>query len=307
MLQSFLTALGNVLLTIMYIIPGFLVCKGKKALPQHLPGLSGVLIYICSPCMILNALFEQHFTLELIKDIGIFFLLSLAAMTLFMLLTRVVIRKIGADEILCASAVMGNVGFFGLPIVRMLLPDHPEASAFSIAYILSMNVLAFTVGVYELTGDRKFISLKNALVNPTGISCLAAAVLCALGVPGIMPAEAKSAIKLVGDMCTPLCLFILGIRLADMSVKEVFLRKEAYAAALLKLLLFPLFAFVLVVFLPVSPVVRASMVILSGTPCASVLFNLAEMHGSSRELTADCCLLSTMVCFLSIPILTLLT
>ena len=223
-----------------------------------------------------------------------------------MLLTRFVLKKAGGDEILCASAVMGNVGFFGLPVVRVLLPGSPEAAAFSVAYILSMNVLAFTVGVYELTGEKKYISLKNAFVNPTVLSCLAGGVLCALGVPAALPGEVRSCIKLVGDMCTPLCLFILGIRLADMPTKQVFLNGEAYAAAALKLLLFPLFVYALVFFLPVSPVIKASLLILSGTPCASVLFNLAEMHGSGRELTADCCLLSTLVCFLTIPVLTLL-
>ena len=48
----FTIALSNVILTLFYAIPGFALCKSKKATAKHLPTLSAVLVYICSPCMI---------------------------------------------------------------------------------------------------------------------------------------------------------------------------------------------------------------------------------------------------------------
>ena len=67
-----------------------------------------------------------------------------------------------------------------------------------------------------------------------------------------------------------------------------------------------LFCFAIVSLLPLSMPIRASAVILSATPCASIILNLAEMHRSETDLSANCVLVSTLLCFLTIPALTLL-
>lgn len=304
-MTTFQIALENVIVTLLYMVPGYIVCKSRKTLPQHLPGLSGVLIYICSPCMVVNAMFEQDLTWERLGEIGIFSVITFAVMLSFMLLVRLFLRD-SRDAVISAAGVLGNVGFFGLPIVKAILPACPEASAFSIAYILSMNVLAFTFGVYSLTEDKKYINLKRAFLNPTMISFIIGVILNCLGVNSLIPAVGRNAIRLVGDMCTPFCLFILGVRLADMSLKKVFAQKKAYLAIVIKLLLYPLFAYAIALILPISQAMRASLLVLSATPCASILLNLAEMHDGNKEMPAVCCLLSTLLCFITIPLLTLL-
>ncbi|MGN1207541.1 MAG: hypothetical protein ACI4SP_04510 [Eubacteriales bacterium] len=45
---------------------------------------------------------------------------------------------------------------------------------------------------------------------------------------------------------------------------------------------------------------------LSSVPCASMIFTLAEIHHGDSELAANCLLVSTLVCFLTIPLLALL-
>ena len=62
----------------------------------------------------------------------------------------------------------------------------------------------------------------------------------------------------------------------------------------------------LVYFLPVDPVLKYSILILSGTPCASVILTLAEIHKSERESSANCILLSTLLCLITLPLLALL-
>jgi predicted permease len=53
-------------------------------------------------------------------------------------------------------------------------------------------------------------------------------------------------------------------------------------------------------------VFKTSVLILSGMPCAAVLLSLAEMHKSESELSANCLLVSTVLSFLTVPLLTLL-
>ena len=73
-----------------------------------------------------------------------------------------------------------------------------------------------------------------------------------------------------------------------------------------KLIVFPLFAFAAVFFLPLPHSFKASLMILAATPCASIILNLAEIHNKEQEMSANCILLSTLLCILTIPVLSLL-
>lgn len=211
---------------------------------------------------------------------------------------------------LTIGSVMGNVGFFGLPIIRAMLPESPEAACYSAVYVLSMNMLVFTAGVFCLTGDKKFMSVKNAFINPSSLAAVAAIPLYISGAGRFLCESgleiAVNAVDLVGKMTTPLCMIILGIRLAEVDFKSLSMRPFVYLTCACKLLVYPLFCYGAVYFLPLDAAFKASVLILSSVPCASIILNLAEMHKSETELAANSVLLSTLICFITIPLLALL-
>ena len=57
---------------------------------------------------------------------------------------------------------------------------------------------------------------------------------------------------------------------------------------------------------PADPVFKASVLILSAAPCASIILNLAEMHGSGQQMAAQCALLSTLLSVITLPLLSFL-
>lgn len=300
-------------MTLFYILPGFLLGKWKKASAEHLPSLSAVLIYICSPCMIIGAYLQMEYSPRALGNMGLFFVITLVLQIAFMGLLRLILRdkfKEAKYKVLTVASVMGNVGFFGLPIVRALFPENPEVMCYSSVYVFSMNLLVFTVGVFCLTGNKKFLSLKSLLLNPTTISTAVAIPLFIFGVGPLMAGAGLSfitdALGLLGGVTTPLCMIILGIRLTTVRFRSLFTRPIVWLACLAKLILFPLFCYLAVYFLPLDTTLKASVLVLSSVPCASVVFNLAEIHRGESELAANCLLVSTLVCFLTIPLLALL-
>ena len=148
--MGFEVALSNVLVTLLYIVPGFLLGRFKKGSAEHLPTLSAVLIYVCSPCMIVNALMKMEFSLKGLGNMALFLLVSLATQAAFMLILFALFGKNpdAKRRVFAIATVMGNVGFFGLPMVKVLLPDNPEVLTYSSAYAVSMNILLFTVGIF---------------------------------------------------------------------------------------------------------------------------------------------------------------
>ncbi|MBQ6884316.1 MAG: AEC family transporter [Clostridia bacterium] len=299
-------AFSNVLLTLLYIIPGFLCCKTKIAKAEHLSTLSAILVYVCSPCMVVASFMETERSWRMIGQILLFFVVSLAIQTVLTFVLYGIFRKKFDNvkyRMLTVSFGLGNAGFFGIPIIKALLPGHPEVACFACVYIVGMNMLTFTIGAYCLTGDKKRMTLKKAFLNPPFISLIVALILYGLNVQSIMPTLLSDALILLNRTTTPLCMIILGIRLASVSFKKLFSRVYVYVICACKLLIFPFACLGIVYFLPLDPVFKAAMFILGGTPCAAVMLNIAEMYDGETELAANCVLLSTLLCVFTIPIL----
>lgn len=309
-MTSFNVTLGNVILFLLYLLPGFLLCKCRKVQAEHMSSVSAILLYICGPCMFLNALTSLDVSPALTGQMLLFLLLSLfAELSLLLIITALIGKKRRKEfrwRMLPIAAVSGNTGFFGLPIITALFPDAPEVSAYSSMFCVSLNILAWTVGVFSLTGERKYISFKAAFLNPTVLAVLAGFALYLLRAKSWMPDLLRSGIRTVGGISTPLFLFILGIRLGTMNLKKLFTQPFVYGIASGKLLLFPLYCYLLVLFLPLSAAFKSSMLILGAAPCASVILNLAEMHHSGQELSANCALLATLLSVITIPLMSLL-
>lgn len=306
----FQIALSNVLMTLLYIVPGYVLCKLKKVNPDHLQSLSSILVYICGTTMIASSFFKMNRDfISLLGEMATFSLITGILQITFILICFLIFRKKFGEQkyrILAVGSVLGNVGFFGIPIIRALLPDVPHAVCYSVFFSLSMNIIVFTIGVFCVTGNKKFVSLKTALINPTTVSFAIALPIFLLGISDRLPQPLLNGINLVGDMSTPLCMFIMGIRLATVELKKLFTNGFAYIITFCKLIVFPLFSYAAVYFLPMSDPFKISVLVLSAAPCATYILALGEMHESDTTLPANCILLSTLLCFITIPILTLL-
>lgn len=298
----------NVIIMLFYLTCGFALVKFRKGEASHAKTLSGLLIYVCCPAMIINSFQTMEYSAENFKKISLFFLTSLVLQLMFFALIYLFLHKKYDDakyRILTVGALLGNVGFFGLPVVTALFPNDSAVACYSSVYVMSMNLLVFTVGVFMITGERRYVSLKSALLNPTTLSVLAALPLYLLNIH--FPAAMDGALSLLGGMTTPLCMFVLGMRLAAGSLKKLFTRGFVYIACALKLIVFPLFAYACVFFLPFfDETFKISILVLSAAPSGAVILSLAELHECEQELTANVVLATTLLSVITMPLMLLI-
>lgn len=208
-------------------------------------------------------------------------------------------------RMLTIAAAFGNVGFFGLPLIKALYPEENIVQCYSAVYTMAMTIMAFTIGVFCLTNDSKYISVKKALLNPIPISAVVAVIIYIT--KWKFPEVLANAFDVLTKMTTPLCMHILGIRLATGSILELFKRPFIYIGCALKLILFPLFSYVLVRFLPFfNEAFKGSVLILGGAPSAAVILAVAELYETETELAANVVLLSTILSVVTLPVITLL-
>lgn len=306
--MGYTTVFTNVLMMMFYLACGYAVVKARKGESSHAKSFSGLLVYVCGPAMILDSFQSMEYSPENSIKLVWFFLVSLAVQALFFILLWILFHKKYEDaryRILSAGAILGNVGFFGLPLVTALFPGESVVACYSITYIVSMNLLLFTVGVYLITLDRKYISIKAAIFNPTTLTMLVAVPLYLWQIH--FPAQVGSMVALLGKMSTPICMVVLGMRLAAVKIKALFLRPFAYGVCALKLILFPLFAYLCVCFIPgLEDSFKICVFVLSAAPSASVILAQAELHECEQELSANVVLLTTLLSVVTLPLLFLI-
>ena len=168
-----------------------------------------------------------------------------------------------------------------------------------------MTIMAFTIGVYALSTNKEFMSLFSALYNQ-GTITLAIAVIIYL-TEWHFSKILGDTISLLAKMSTLLCMHFLGMRLATVNLFDLFKRPFVYVTSLIKLFFFPLFAYLLVYFLPFfDEEFKASIFVLSGAPCAAVILSLAELHNTEQELSANVVLIATITCVIALPIITII-
>ena len=85
-MTPFSITFSNVLLTLLYLVPGFLLSRFRKVKAEHLSTASVILLYVCGPGLFLNALIALDESPEITARMGLFLVFALAGELLLMLL-----------------------------------------------------------------------------------------------------------------------------------------------------------------------------------------------------------------------------
>ena len=249
--MDFLTTLLAVVPLVIYAIPGFVLVKSKAVGGEHISAFAKFLMFACQPCLILYSFGKVEYDSEFFGLMCAVFGIALLLMGAFVAVGFFVQgkRRTQPDRRVYALATgMGNVSYIGIPLLEALLPEHPEALVFSTMFSIALNVLGWTVGCGVVSGDKKFISVKKILINPPVLTLIVALPLFFCGVK--LPTFLYSCVTTLGKATTPMCMTVLGMRLATSSVKNIVSDYGAMIASAIKLIVFPLVAFAIVRMIP---------------------------------------------------------
>ena len=286
-----------------YGVPGYLLVKTKLLGEKHIKAFAVFLLYACQPALTVFSLVSVERTPGLLGNMGIFFGVTLVGQVLVIGLYCLIFRKklaSSAHRVCAVAGACGNVGFLGIPLLEQLIPGNPEVIVYSAAFSVSMNIIAWTLGLSLLTGSKKYISLKALLLNPATISFIIAFPLFLFNVK--LPQVPVDYIEVIGRMSTVVCMTVLGMRLALKKFVSVFTNIRVYAAAAFKLLIFPAAVTLLFLPIPVDHSVKAAAAILCACPAAAMIQSLAETHGGDSATAADTVLSTNLLCILTVPL-----
>ena len=320
-MQTMFTAFTTMVIMLLYALPGVIFIKTGMIREDGITPLSKLLMYVCQPLLIIYTMNEVTYTPSLLGEMGLILLVMLLLQFGMIALFALLFKKKMHDaryRIYTVATCLGNYAFMGIPILRAILPDSPNALACSAMCSLSINIVAWTAGCAVISQDRRYISIKKILLNPATIGLFVALPFFFLKTtPGALlqswvgdTVTVKNSlddmVMILARMSTPLCMIILGMRLALMPWGQVFGRPALYAVIVIKQLLLPLLTFVLLLFLPLSTELSCALLVMVACPVAAIVQNFAELLGEGQETGAGVVLLGTTLSALTIPLIVLL-
>lgn len=297
----------SVFILLMLALPGFILVKTKLLNEQGTKTLANILILVCQPFIYLNAFTTNTYSNDLLADIGWITLFAFASQLVMLGLSKLIYLpdkdKLRANTYVYASS-LGNVGFMGIPVVQTLLPGNTTALMFVAIFMATFNIICWTLGVYILTGDKKYISFKRAFLNPSMLGMMIALPLFFLNVE--MPKILAEPIGMLASLNTPIAMIILGAKFGLVRFRELFKGYGVYLSSIIKLIITPLLMYCVLIPLELSDNVETVLLILTCMPSANMVLIMAEKFDGDTVSATKSVMLSTLFSIVTIPLILLL-
>ena len=241
----------------------------------------------------------------LLRPDFIFAYLSASALVYGFALLVALGRKVPLEEaaIEAHCAVIGNVGFLGVPMLALLM--GPEAIGF-VVMVLAVDLILFgSLIVMLIVGSRegqvRFATLwalvLGLLKNPMIMSISAGFIWSGLGIPIVAPLD--EFLSMLGSAATPGALFAIGASLAFKSAERL---QVAVWISFLKLVMHPAAVAISALFIfQVESYAASVMVAAAALPVAGNVYILAQHYAVAPVRVSASILISTFFSILTVP------
>ena len=334
---QFTDVLISVFSLVILLIPGYILTKVGLLKEGASKAFSAFLLFACQPMLTFMSFQKCEYESNLAINMLIVAVLTLVAHFVMIGLVCLIykLKKPNEDSqkkanIVKYASVFSNCGFMGIPFLETLFSGVNggiyvgEVLIYAAVFNAIFNILAWTIGIYLITGDKKYISIKKALLTPTIIALIIGVavffivkqpiVMIDTGVVAINTLLEKlmQAFSFLSNMVTPVAMTVLGIRLANIKFKEFFTFKGMYVSTFLKLIIAPI---ITIIILLVERLISGSnnLVVLECTmlfsmamPTATNTILFCEQYDGDSESATKSMLFSTILSVITIPIIFIL-
>lgn len=309
-MSHFLPVATQVLILFILIGVGVLCKKCRILNDTSVKCITDIVLYCVTPCVLIRSFADTPFSAEKLKELALMLAIVILIHAGMILLSRVLIRDKddSRQRTLQFAMIFSNAGYMGLPLQQALLGS--EGTFFSGMYIAMFNVAVWTYGLYLMSGDKKTVSPKKAILSPGVLGVLIGFVvfLIPLVVPRFsLPSILYDPINHLANLNTPLPMLIIGYYLADIDFKSVFKDLKCFYVIGLRLIVMPLLALGILYLCGVRGIMLVSLVISVSTPIAAITTMFAAKYDRYPEVSCNLVSFSTLLSVITMPLIVGLT
>ena len=210
--------------------------------------------------------------------------------------------NVATNAIEAQCAVIGNIGFLGLPMLTLILG---EAAIGPIMMMLAVDLIIFS-SLVLVTGSQdgqmsirilKIVGLR--LIKNPMIVAMTLGLLCS-GFDVTIPVPLNEFLAILGGAATPGALFAIGASLATKSAERI---AVAGWLTFCKLVLHPAFvAFGALFLFSVDPYSAAVLIAAASLPVAGNVYMLAQHYSVAPQRVSAAILVSTAISIFTVSL-----
>lgn len=297
---------GQIITMFLYVAAGYASVKAGLFKSEDSKVLSNMMVYICSPCMIIYS-----FQIELSKDKIQGLLLAIAAAVLvhalFIIGTALLRRPLNLNRIERASLIYTNAGNLVIPLVGAVLGI--EWVFYTNAFNIVQTMLIWTHGI-SLIGNTEEKDYLKILMNPNIIATIAGFFFFAARIH--IPEIVGNCLEGLGTMIGIAGMFVIGMVIGNMDLKWVFTRKRPYFVCFIRLILFPAVAAVIFAVIARMGIHKDAKQILlvvflaSSSTAAAMVTQLAQIYDADAKYASVINVMSIIFCIITMPLMVML-
>ncbi len=296
--------LTQMMIIFILILTGYIMTKLKIVDMTGSRQLSAIVSNITNPALVLASAFTQDGTITN-RDIVVVSIIALVLFFVWFLVGKAlgyVLRVPKEDrDYYTLMTMFGNTGFIGLPLVIALLGSR--YAIYVAVYNLFFHLIIYTYGIHLLSrhGDEEKKSNWKNCINTGTISSILTLLIFWFKIP--VPTIASQSVDYMGKATTFLALFIVGISLAQASLKEIFKEVRLYPFVLIRQLILPIIAALVLRMVLPDANMRATLIVLCAVPVGNLALMLARARNQDAEVLSKGIILTTILSIITIPII----
>ncbi|MGI5869682.1 MAG: AEC family transporter [Kiritimatiellia bacterium] len=237
MFESLLVVGHQVAVLFILIALGCLCNKLKILDAQTVAGLTDLVLYIVTPCIIIVS-FQREFNRSMLGGLALAFFIGVTYHLLNIAFAHTLVHDAIAkrQKVLRFALVFSNAGFMGFPLQQALLGD--EGVFYGAAVVAVFNLMVWSYGLVLMSGETRGINARKLLLNPGVTSVIIGIALFATSFK--LPAIVLEPMQAMANLNTPVPMLIIGYYLADANLKSVMTDAKVYGVMALRLIVVPL-------------------------------------------------------------------
>ena len=291
------TLLPAVLPVGLIILVGFIIGRN---LSLERSTLSQLALYTLSPALVVDSLYRTQLSLaSSSKLLAGFALTSAIIYGLVWLGSKLFNLATPLRRGITAIVMFPNNGNMGLPVVTFALGSAGLDRA--IIYMLGSSFLMFCFGPAIIQGKGFLRGLSLTLKLPLIWAILFGISLRLFSLK--LPWELDKGIQQLGAAAIPIALIVLGIQLSETSFQP---RLKEILVAIARLVIAPTIAYGIGRLLQLETLELQVLVVQSAMPTAVNSFIIVSEFGGDKDLVARAIVTSTLMSFVTLPIVLLL-
>lgn len=298
-LNSALKIGGQVVILFILMFVGFLSTKTKLITDKSISGFVNVLLYIVTPCLIINSFLSVKFTNDTLK-----YLLIAAGCAVVSHIIGIAISFIIRDKeetkksVYRFGTIFSNAGYMGLPLAQAVFGN--EGVFYGSVYVVVFNVIQWTYGItlYNKSGNSKL----KTLINPGTIGVIIGLPLFLLKVT--LPEVIGTPLGYLSSLNTPIAMLVTGYYFALSDFRKGMGNAKMWLAIALRMIVIPMLALLLFKYgFGMSGVLLCCCVLPASAPTAVNTMVLASKYNADTDIALKLVTISTALSIITMPLI----